>query len=372
MNCDNFLVRAYNVLICLVLLFVACDRNKSSNPPIIPQTASFDGNDPMTVAKKGTFDELFKREEQITLAGDSLAPIFNFYRPLITTDKIFVCDYMAHTVSIYSKRGSLIKKFGKKGEGPGEFQMPYSFATDAQGNLYVNDRANMRVQVYDSSLRFLRMMPMVGQNEIILVRNTPEKPNIVSVGTAPCGDGNCLLQEYDWKGKLIKAFAGYKTRFILFSWAATQDGQNNIYLVNYLEQEIKVFDPNGELFRTVKLSSPSMRFLEAYDTEPKSMARLQAISKLLKEKEHTRVEELHVDKDHIFVFLRLIRKATDPMFILDIYNLEGNLLFYGIETPGRLCYAKDRFYFANDDETRQYGRVQIEGYQFMSNYKMIR
>lgn len=320
-------------------------------------------------AKKISFSELFELKETISIIGDSSAEIFTVWRPLVTEDKIYICDYVNNHVLIYDKSGMLTATFGRKGQGPGEFKMPYSVALDSRGNLYVNDRGNGRVQVFDSNLRFIKIISLPGQNERIFLREKDDKPNIVVVGATGCSKGSCLLQEYDWTGKRIKEFAQYEKDFIIYSWAANMDDAGNIYLVNILEQDLKVFDAEGQLSRTIKLTSPSMRFLKMdLSREPKTMTEMRARSKALNEKEHTRVREVFANKDFVFIFLQLISKKL-PKFILDIYDTKGNLLFYGIEIPGLLHCVTDKFYFVKYDEESKYGGMELKGYLFKPKSK---
>ena len=55
----------------------------------------------------------------------------------------------------FSKDGTLIKTFGKKGSGPGEFEQPHALAMDSKGRLFVGDRSNNRIQVLDQDGKFL-------------------------------------------------------------------------------------------------------------------------------------------------------------------------------------------------------------------------
>jgi sugar lactone lactonase YvrE len=50
-----------------------------------------------------------------------------------------------------------VKSWGTKGSGPGEFNTPHSIAIDRQDNVYVGDRANHRIQVFDTDGNFKRM-----------------------------------------------------------------------------------------------------------------------------------------------------------------------------------------------------------------------
>ena len=49
-----------------------------------------------------------------------------------------------------SKDGTFIKAWGQHGSEPGEFDVPHSLALDSAGRLYVGDRSNSRIQVFDA------------------------------------------------------------------------------------------------------------------------------------------------------------------------------------------------------------------------------
>jgi len=52
-------------------------------------------------------------------------------------------------ISKFSADGRFIRSFGRPGSGPGELRIPHGLALDARGRLYVADRGNHRVQVFD-------------------------------------------------------------------------------------------------------------------------------------------------------------------------------------------------------------------------------
>ncbi len=61
----------------------------------------------------------------------------------------------AGRVSKFSKDGRFIKSWGKKGPGPGEFNAPHTIAIDSQGRLFVGDRSNNRIQIFDQDGKFI-------------------------------------------------------------------------------------------------------------------------------------------------------------------------------------------------------------------------
>ena len=56
----------------------------------------------------------------------------------------------------FDKDGNFIKTWGKKGKGPGEFDIPHSLVFDAKGLLYIADRNNARIQVFDADGAYIR------------------------------------------------------------------------------------------------------------------------------------------------------------------------------------------------------------------------
>ena len=71
---------------------------------------------------------------------------------------IYISDgYVNARVAKYDKDGAWVKSWGSKGTGPGQFNIPHSIAIDLQDNVYVGDRTNHRIQVFDTDGNFKRM-----------------------------------------------------------------------------------------------------------------------------------------------------------------------------------------------------------------------
>lgn len=69
---------------------------------------------------------------------------------------LYVSDgYGNDRVVVFDRNGTFLRSWGKLGSGPGEFSQPHSIAVDSQGRVYVADRNNARIQVFDSEGRFL-------------------------------------------------------------------------------------------------------------------------------------------------------------------------------------------------------------------------
>jgi sugar lactone lactonase YvrE len=55
----------------------------------------------------------------------------------------------------YTRDGKLIRSWGRFGTGPGEFKTPHALAFDSQGRLFVADRGNNRLQIFDQEGKFI-------------------------------------------------------------------------------------------------------------------------------------------------------------------------------------------------------------------------
>ena len=62
----------------------------------------------------------------------------------------------------FDKTGKFLKSWGGKGKGPGQFEVAHGIAFDAKGMLWVADRENQRIQVFDANGTFVREMKYAG------------------------------------------------------------------------------------------------------------------------------------------------------------------------------------------------------------------
>ncbi|HEX3147806.1 MAG TPA: peptidyl-alpha-hydroxyglycine alpha-amidating lyase family protein, partial [Gemmataceae bacterium] len=106
------------------------------------------------------FDPIGKLLMSLGRKGEPGVGLDQFDRPtdvaVAPTGEFFVTDgYGNNRVLKFSRDGKLLKQWGKKGTGEGEFILPHAVVRDAKGRIYVGDRENNRVQVFDSEGKFL-------------------------------------------------------------------------------------------------------------------------------------------------------------------------------------------------------------------------
>lgn len=86
---------------------------------------------------------------------------------------IFVSDgHFNSRIVKFAQDGTFIKSWGKKGTGPGEFDVPHTMAFDSRGRLLVGDRSNKRIQIFDQDGTFLDQWTQFGSPSGIFI--TPD------------------------------------------------------------------------------------------------------------------------------------------------------------------------------------------------------
>src|SRR5262249_56051244 len=81
--------------------------------------------------------------------------------------------------------GGGVRSGGQRGRGPGEFTLVQSSAADAQGNIYVGDRNNRRIQVLDGDGTFKREIKIdvpFDENAKPAIGNKPDLTNYLQTG----------------------------------------------------------------------------------------------------------------------------------------------------------------------------------------------
>src|SRR6476661_703899 len=132
-------------------------------------------------------------------------PPYIFNRPtdvgFDAAGNIFVTDgYGNNRVVKFDKNGRFIKQAGTRGSQPGQLNLPHNMAMDAQGNVYVGDRSNARVEVFDNDLNVKAIYDNVGNPWAVCISPGPHQYLFVS-NSIP---DNGLAQYRDITGEIYK------------------------------------------------------------------------------------------------------------------------------------------------------------------------
>ena len=106
-----------------------------------------DGKVLMTLGKAGVSGsgaDLFDQPTDVLVAPDGTIFVTDSHR-----------NGKNNRVVKLTKDGTYIKEWGTKGSGPGQISEPHTIAMDSQGRLFVGDRENNRIQIFDQEGKFI-------------------------------------------------------------------------------------------------------------------------------------------------------------------------------------------------------------------------
>jgi hypothetical protein len=185
----------------------------------------------------------------------------------VTVDQkgnVYIADVILDTIKVFDARGKFIRKIGKKGQGPGDVIYPRNLRIDKDGNLWVNDFGNRRIQVFSldgkSKKIFKAMIPPPSNMELMPGNRVAYSDFSVA------NKGKGLIQMAAADGKKVKPlgvsilppivnqpFRGGKYDFALFSY----DGINHRYYCAYHHsQMLQVYDEQFKLERVIFYETP--------------------------------------------------------------------------------------------------------------------
>jgi DNA-binding beta-propeller fold protein YncE len=189
-------------------------------------------------------------------------------------ERIYVVDIGGvsselHRVRVFDARsGAHLQDIGKRGSGPGEFNLPRDVAIGKNGQLYVVDGGNFRVQIFDRDGKYLQSFGSVGKQLGSFARPkevATDREGNVYVADAAFGN----FQIFNPEGELLM-FVGDRSeveapgKYMLPS-GITVDEDGRIYFVDQWFRKIDVFRPHrmkaedGHLVYKPKQPKPSAK-----------------------------------------------------------------------------------------------------------------
>ena len=114
---------------------------------------------------------------------------------------VFVSDgYVNSRVVKYDKWGKFIKSVGSRGSAPSQLNTPHGLQVDAKGNVYVADRGNNRIQVFDNNLTLRAIYDHVGQPWTLCITPGPHQ-YLYSSNSFPDNNNSIVAP---WTGEIYK------------------------------------------------------------------------------------------------------------------------------------------------------------------------
>ena len=154
---------------------------------------------------------------------------------------IYVTDNMDYSLKKFDNKGDLLKKTGRKGQGPGEFLAP-RYLDISNELLYVTDQFKLEIQVFDKNLNYSHSLPISMPVSDLKVISDDE----IAVATISMAK-TARIFIFDSKGKIKRKlqYSDKASHLMMEMVNFDFDSQGNLYLVYNYQDKIEKLDPEG-------------------------------------------------------------------------------------------------------------------------------
>ncbi len=254
MNQAKFIM--YTVLATVIILFPACG-NKGKSPYKEKRKFSSVNIAEIPIEKLGKRFELKKEKEIVLNSGaDMIGQILVLK---LKGNKILVSDPIhSRQCYLFHQDGTLSRKVGRFGEGPGEYQMVLSACFSGDRIFFIENR---KLNIYDSDGEFLKTLPKPMRG---ICNGVYEGPNgsIYAASNSRYNKSRDTIYHLDKDGNLLKTFSPLVDVPKVFDVFHPQTvllpdtGKNQIFQLFNHTNQLFVLDLNGNKKKSIKLDSP--------------------------------------------------------------------------------------------------------------------
>ena len=171
---------------------------------------------------------------------------------LDSADNVYVADEWYNCISIFTREGNWLGKWGTPGAGDGELNRPAGLAFDQDDNLYVVDSLNHRIQQFTAEGKFIAKWGTAGSGD-----GEFNMPWGIDIDT----EGHVYVT--DWRNDRIQKFTAEGRFLMQFGTSGAGDGEFNhptgiavdqagvIYVADWRNNRLQVFDADGSFITTL-------------------------------------------------------------------------------------------------------------------------
>lgn len=262
---------------------------------------------------------------------------------------IFIVDGANRQVSVFDSNGNFVRRFGRRGRGPGEFEFPYRIRV-TEAEVYVYDRSIHRINVYDLAGNFVRdgLVPFATMAQPFFVPAGPDR--LYFAGITRDIDNIHVIHELDGRFRRIRSFGRVPpikdslAIEYLSSGDLEVDDEGNLWFAPLTAYEIHRYSPAGELELIITREHNFQFEPRPYanigpDPRGGGMTRFAV--------DNNRAFSLNIDIDKAGRIWHFVRDVPNGRMVVDVFSREGRFLrsySFPIENAPAKIDREGRFY----------------------------
>jgi len=274
---------------------------------------------------EGEFDEdMFAELTSLDVDGDG---------------NIYILDRKDKKVKIFDSAGKFVKKFGEEGQGPGEMYLPVSLQVTHNDEIVIGDAANQRLMFFSLEGEFQREMSTALKAQGLVLPLFDTQGNIIGQQVVVTEESQILREVRKYDSELNSLFTitsiditslvqGKINPFeLVFFYQLGKD--NDIYCSNPNEYEIKVLNKDGKLVKRILKDYDSVKVTEKDKEE--FFERVPEITGAIKDRlefpdVYPAYQNFTLDEERR-LFVRTFEKGKEEgEFFFDVFDVEGSYI----------------------------------------------
>jgi len=322
MKRNKIISSVINALFYLACILLLC---RFSNPLYAEDLRS-------KIKNAKSFEDIFREEKAFKLEAGKNSFIERVNAMVVADNGDIIINNMGRNsnyVLLFKNDGRYIKELGKKGGGPGEYNVVQSMARDREGNIYLVDQNRRQILIYDKQYIYRKMVQYRTRNQFIHLNKKKEIYLYMGVPlNIPGFEQYDCVEKLGNDGKKITSFALLdneisKQKFHAMFDCMAIDKNDYIYESNPLRPWIRKYNSDGKLIK--EFGEKRIRMISETDKNGNTY-------------EYPRIiESFTIFRDIIIIWFG-DGKA-------DFYDTEGNLLNKNIPVKYTVRYADDNYLY---------------------------
>ncbi len=163
---------------------------------------------------------------------------------------IFVADTNNDRVQVFDNAGNFLRQWGSSGTADGEFNGPFDLSVDSSGNVYVVDTGNDRIGKFDSVGNSLLSWAIVGDGDPTSIAEDAAG-DAIYVGVK--GGPGSRIEQFDDTGAFVQQFDG--SGILRDPEGIAVGPSGNVFVIDAATEDLEEFSSDGTLVNGVSSSA---------------------------------------------------------------------------------------------------------------------